>query len=588
MAKINIPFNNKDYSIDEASLSPAADSLKNHLSTIMNGTGATINFGGTAYSIDSAKLLAATNDFISHLGIVAGNGYKVIVNGTEYSVGSDKVAGAVSELEIVLGGLISEGGDEGSQMPEKNAYGFYFNVPYVIEYDEDKHSCKNTFVFYENGDIVMFYDNIEGYDGLPDDVTEFLADSLLDTIDYGDLASMGLTFSEDGKTLTNTYNEDVYTAQGVEHGIYFGETYVSQDGETFIPYASNKVVFSDLGEQALEGWGVKGHYGQNYGIRIYVSIDGTVVYAGSRYDGLKAYYFDASKSQQLKTPTVSIVNDILNITPVTDAGAYEVYCEDTLVITTTELVVNLSQYVANKNTYILVRAIGDECKPSDFTCVRYGAELVPGLYEAGAIALYKSAGATAIESMLITSWGELVLNGLVVQEDTTLVEGSSMLDGDLMISNKITTIGKEAFRDCPTITGVVLPDGLTDIGSLAFYGCKKMSTISIPDSVTTIGSLAFYQCESLTDATIPDGVTSIENTFNCCYALTTVSLPASVSHIGNSTFAYCSSLESITYRGTTEQWASVELSDSNEYGHNNWNYKSTITSIICTDGTVTL
>lgn len=113
MAKIKVPFNNKNYSVDEQSLSSASDSLKSHLSTTMSGSGATINFGGTSYNVDSAKLLAATNDFVSHLGIVAGNGYKVIVNGTEYSVGSDKVAGAVSDLEIVLGGLHSEDGGSG-------------------------------------------------------------------------------------------------------------------------------------------------------------------------------------------------------------------------------------------------------------------------------------------------------------------------------------------------------------------------------------------------------------------------------------------------------------------------------------------
>lgn len=130
MAKFNIPFNNKDYSVDETLLSPAADSLKNHLSTVMNGTGATINFGGTSYNVDSAKLLAATNDFISHLGTVAGNGYKVIVNGTEYSVGSDKVAGAVSELEVVLGNLHngqSGGGSDngGSDVTINLAAGLY-------------------------------------------------------------------------------------------------------------------------------------------------------------------------------------------------------------------------------------------------------------------------------------------------------------------------------------------------------------------------------------------------------------------------------------------------------------------------------
>lgn len=72
MAKININFNDKNYQIDEDSLSAATTALTSHLSTVMNGSGATINLGGTVYNIDSAKLSAATNAFVSHLGTVAG------------------------------------------------------------------------------------------------------------------------------------------------------------------------------------------------------------------------------------------------------------------------------------------------------------------------------------------------------------------------------------------------------------------------------------------------------------------------------------------------------------------------------------
>lgn len=288
MANFNIPFNNKNYSVDEQSLSSASNSLKSHLSTTMSGSGATINFGGTTYNVDSAKLLAATNDFISHLGTVAGNGYKVIVNGVEYSVGSDKVAGAVSDLEIVLGNLHSE--DDGVIKPEKNQYGFYFNVPYISERD----SYKDAYIFYENETYAYFCDGWGGQDGMPEDVTELLSNQHNNNICYDSLYEDGWIFSEDGKTMTDC-DGNAYVAQDiVEHSIYFGETYTSNDGETFIPYEDNRVVFSNenLGEVTLEGWISNGHYAQNYWARVYVSIDGATVYAGSRYDSLKAYYLD--------------------------------------------------------------------------------------------------------------------------------------------------------------------------------------------------------------------------------------------------------------------------------------------------------
>ena len=71
MSKINIRFNNKNYSIDESAFAAASAELKDHLSTVINGSGATINFDGVAYSIDPAKLSTAKNDFISHIETIA-------------------------------------------------------------------------------------------------------------------------------------------------------------------------------------------------------------------------------------------------------------------------------------------------------------------------------------------------------------------------------------------------------------------------------------------------------------------------------------------------------------------------------------
>lgn len=105
MAKINIIFNNKAYSINESAFATEAAELQHHLSTTMSGSGSTINFGGISYNIDSSKLASATNDLVSHLGKIAGDGYKVNVGGVEYSIDSNKVNDAISDLETVLGNL---------------------------------------------------------------------------------------------------------------------------------------------------------------------------------------------------------------------------------------------------------------------------------------------------------------------------------------------------------------------------------------------------------------------------------------------------------------------------------------------------
>ena len=113
MAKINIPFDNTNYLIDESSLASATSKLKSHLSTVMNGSGATIRLGDVTYNVDSAKLANATNKFVSHLGTISGSGSKVVVNGVEYAVDSTKLNDAVAEMHTVLNNLKTEGDDSG-------------------------------------------------------------------------------------------------------------------------------------------------------------------------------------------------------------------------------------------------------------------------------------------------------------------------------------------------------------------------------------------------------------------------------------------------------------------------------------------
>lgn len=136
MAKTNIVFNNKNYSIDDSNFAPYSNALKSHFSSVMNGTGATINFGGTTYNIDSAKLEAARNAFVQHLGTVAGNGYKVKVGNVEYSVGSDKVQSAIAEIEAVLGGSVSGGGSDSpsSSTLEGDGQEFYTLAPTALRF----------------------------------------------------------------------------------------------------------------------------------------------------------------------------------------------------------------------------------------------------------------------------------------------------------------------------------------------------------------------------------------------------------------------------------------------------------------------
>lgn len=65
-------------------------------------------------------------------------------------------------------------------------------------------------------------------------------------------------------------------------------------------------------------------------------------------------------------------------------------------------------------------------------------------------------------------------------------------------------------------TEVVLGDRVTSIGSQAFYGCTKMSKLTLPEGLTTIGFWAFEDCDSLISVTIPSSVTCIDSAFYSC------------------------------------------------------------------------
>lgn len=105
------------------------------------------------------------------------------------------------------------------------------------------------------------------------------------------------------------------------------------------------------------------------------------------------------------------------------------------------------------------------------------------------------------------------------------------------IGNGVTSIKKETFNNCSSLTEVTIGNSVKTIGDSAFYGCSSLESITFPDSLTSIGDSAFFRCSGLKSVVFPDNLTEIgKNAFTSCSSLESVTIPANVTKIASTAF----------------------------------------------------
>ena len=121
------------------------------------------------------------------------------------------------------------------------------------------------------------------------------------------------------------------------------------------------------------------------------------------------------------------------------------------------------------------------------------------------------------------------------------------------LTYKVTKIGKNAFKDCVSITKVIIPEGVSSIDNQAFSGCQSLNAVNFPETISLFGVSSFEGCESLTTIHIPSKTYKISNSaFKGCTQITEVSIPASVSNIEDDAFTGCSLTRLVLEDGTKD------------------------------------
>lgn len=180
---------------------------------------------------------------------------------------------------------------------------------------------------------------------------------------------------------------------------------------------------------------------------------------------------------------------------------------------------------------------------------------------------------------MITSWDDLIANGVITVNDGNVKSNaSSKLVGDLIISDSVTGVGRQAFIACSGLTSIVIPDSVTYLGDSVFWGCTSLTSIIISNNVKMISTNTFNGCINLTNVVIPDSVLTIDNAAFCnCSGLTSVVIGNGVTRIVHYAFDNCTALTDVYYTGTAEQWSLISIGlNGNDYLKNatiHYNYQ---------------
>ena len=139
----------------------------------------------------------------------------------------------------------------------------------------------------------------------------------------------------------------------------------------------------------------------------------------------------------------------------------------------------------------------------------------------------------------------------------------------VVITEGLTTLPSEAFRDMDNLTEVYLCESLTTISWNAFHDCESLRTIRIPANVTTIKYGAFAQCLGLVrvDFAQDSQLSEIQSSAFAYTAITTFTAPPNLKTIEAYAFQNCWRLEKANLSGSVETLGKHAFKDCTRLTH---------------------
>lgn len=152
---------------------------------------------------------------------------------------------------------------------------------------------------------------------------------------------------------------------------------------------------------------------------------------------------------------------------------------------------------------------------------------------------------------------------------------SQEAEGEIVIPDVVTEIGKNAFENCERMTTIVIPDSVTSIGECAFCQCIGLNAVYYLGSIEQWCRMNFESpyCEDglmdanplyyahnlyvkhtlITDLVIPNTITEINRyAFSGASCILSVEIPNTVTKIGDWAFCGCSGLDYVSVGNRVE------------------------------------